>query len=477
MELSYKRIKLLLSTVVAVCVVWACKTSREETRQPTGQKEEGLPKLKISENNRYFITGKNEPFFWLGDTAWLLFKKLNREEIETYLEDRKQKGFNVIQVMTLHSLDMANVYGDSALVGQNVSKPLVTPGNDPSDQAAYDFWDHVDYTVDLAEKKGLYMALVPVWGTNVKGGGVSQDEAEAYARFLADRYRSKNNIIWLNGGDTHGDQKTEVWHTIGNTLKAGDPDKLMTFHPFGRMQSIDWFNEASWLDFNMFQGGHRRYDQDDSPRGYGQDTWRYIEEGYGLSPIRPTLDGEPSYEGIPQGLHDTLQPLWTADDLRRYGYWSVFAGAAGFTYGHSAVMQMYRTNDKAAYGNKELWYDALHSTGSGQMIHLKNLMLHYPYLERIPDQSLVADQGEKYNYLVATRGKGYALIYTYNGRLLKINMGKISGDAIEARWYDPRTGKSIDIGTVENTGVREFDPPGEPRDGNDWVLVMTSKNG
>ena len=58
-----------------------------------------LPKLKVSANGRYLITEKGEPFFWLGDTGWLLFGKLTREEADKYLEDRRQKGFNVIQVM------------------------------------------------------------------------------------------------------------------------------------------------------------------------------------------------------------------------------------------------------------------------------------------------------------------------------------------------------------------------------------------
>lgn len=471
-----KPLKLLVVLIGLICIVKACKEEKKETSNQPEEKNAEFPKLKISENQRYFMTGENKPFFWLGDTAWLLFKNLGREETETYLEDRRQKSFNVIQVMTLHSLEMANAYGDSALVNKNVAKPLTTPGNDSNDEDAYDFWDHVDFVVDRAAEKGLYVGLVPVWGTNVKNGGVSVEEAKIYAQFLTDRYGSKNNVIWLNGGDTHGDEKTEVWNTIGSTIKAGNSDQLMTFHPFGRMQSIDWFNGAPWLDFNMFQGGHRRYDQDDTERGYGQDTWRYIQEAYDLKPIKPTLDGEPSYEGIPQGLHDTLQPLWNANDLRRYGYWAVFAGGAGFTYGHSAVMQMHKSNDKSgAYGNKMLWSDAMNSAGAGQMVYLKDLMLKYPYFGRIPDQSLIANQGEKYDYITATRGTDYALIYTYNGRPLEINMGKISGAEVEAGWYNPGTGKSMPIGTVDNTEVQEFDPPGETKDGNDWVLVLTSK--
>src|SRR5688500_9690417 len=77
--------------------------------------------LKVSPNKRFFQDENGAPFFWLGDTGWLLFGKLNREEAARYLENRKQHGFNVIQVMVLHTLSGVNVYGDSALINRNVA--------------------------------------------------------------------------------------------------------------------------------------------------------------------------------------------------------------------------------------------------------------------------------------------------------------------------------------------------------------------
>ena len=435
--------------------------------------------LKVSPNGRYLMTGSGKPFFWLGDTGWLLFNKLKREEAETYLEDRRKKGFNVIQVMVLHQVPSVNVYGDSALVHANVARPLLTPGNMASDAAQYDFWDHVDYIVDLAAKKGLYMGMVPVWGTNVKGGKVRQAQAKIYATFLAERYKNRPNIVWLNGGDIAGSDSMKVWNTIGATLKAGDPNHLETFHPRGRTQSSDWFHNAAWLDFNMYQSGHQRYEQDTSRKEknhYGPDNWKYQQADYALKPAKPSIDGEPSYEGIPQGLHDITQPRWTDADVRRYGYWSVFAGAFGYTYGQNSVMQMHSSFDKgSAYGSKELWSSAINAPGAAQMQYLKQLMLSRPYFDRVPDQSLIAgDAGQKYNRLFATRGKNYAFVYAYNGRNIKVNMGKIAGAKVKASWFSPRNGKTTDVGTFPNKGTLEFNPPGEQKDGNDWVLILDS---
>ncbi|SEQ99752.1 glycoside hydrolase family 140 protein [Pedobacter rhizosphaerae] len=441
-------------------------------------KKQADPKsLLVSENGRFLTTGDGKPFFWLGDTAWLLFSRLTREEADTYLEDRKQKGFNVIQVMLLHDVPSRNVYLDSSLVRANVAKPAITPGSNYKKADEYDYWDNVDYIIDKAAEKGLYMALVPVWGTNVKEKKVKEPEAKVYAEFLAKRYRDRWNIIWLDGGDIKGSDGLNVWTTIGKTLRANDPNHLITFHPRGRTASSQWFHNAAWSDFNMIQSGHRRYDQDTSKNEklhYGEDNWKYIEADYKLTPVKPTIDGEPSYEDIPQGLHDTTQPRWTAADVRRYGYWSVFAGAFGYTYGHNSVMQMYKVTDKKpAYGPKDQWITALNAAGATQMKYLKDLMLSRSYFDRVPDQSVIAGQnGEKYDRLLATRGADYVMVYTYTGRNINLNMGKIEGENVKASWFNPRDGKTTLIGAINNKGTHTFDPPGEVINGNDWVLIL-----
>lgn len=433
-------------------------------------------KLRISDNHRFLQYENGKPFFWLGDTGWLLFTKLNREEAYKYLRDRAKKGFNVIQVMVIHSFPSVNIYGDSAFVNNDPTKPKVTPGNNSNNPVQYDFWDHVDYIIDKAAEKGIYLALVPVWGSNVKNKKVNMSNAAIYAAWLTHRYKDKPNIIWINGGDQKGSDNFNVWNTIGKTIRKNDPNHLITFHPFGRTQSSTWFQKESWLDFNMFQSGHRRDDQD--PGGYGEDNWKYVLSDYNKLPTKPTLDGEPSYENIPQGLHDSTQPRWQSKDIRRYAYWSVFSGACGFTYGDNAVMQMHKPSDKtSAYGAKEFWYNAINDTGASQMIYLKKLMLAFSYFDRVPDQSVIAGKpGLRYNHLIATRGNDYIFVYDYSGRRMKINMGKISGRKVAAYWYSPRNGRLNFIGEFVNVGVKQFDPPSKKGYGNDWVLIICNSN-
>ena len=38
-------------------------------------------KLKVSDNGRYLMHENGTPFFWLGDTGWLMPERLNRDEV------------------------------------------------------------------------------------------------------------------------------------------------------------------------------------------------------------------------------------------------------------------------------------------------------------------------------------------------------------------------------------------------------------
>lgn len=464
----------VLFMVLALMVLFSCNADEpKKIETPWGD-----GRLIISENGRFLQYEDGKPFFWQGDTAWLLFNKLTRSEAQTYLENRRQKGFNVVQVMVLHGLPQINVYGDSALVDSDPARPLTTPGSDPKVESQYDYWDHVDFIVDQAADRGIYLAMVPAWGSIIKSGQLNIDNVRAYAQWLAQRYRNRPNIIWLTGGDVRGDNHTEVWKALGETLRATDPNHLISFHPFGRTQSSTWFHNEPWLDFNMFQSGHRRYDQlrptDDAATWKGEDNYKYVLEDYAKSPPKPTIDGEPSYENIPQGLHDPNEPYWQDSDVRRYAYWPVFAGAFGHTYGDNAVMQMHKPDSgKGAYGPRNYWYQAIDDPGAGQMQYLKVLILSRPFFERVFDPSLIAgDDGTKYDYVIATRGASYAFIYTYAGRAFDVSMSKISGEKVKAWWYNPRDGSAELLGDFENKGVRTFDPPGQKNDGNDWVLVL-----
>ena len=428
-------------------------------------------KLCVSENNRFLQYENGDPFFWLGETAWLLPSRSNRDEVGYFMGETAKYGYNVVQISILHSLDASNAYGHFALPNGFDFSKIDQPG-------VYNYWKHVDYIVEQAQARGIYIGIVCVWGGSVKSGSITENDARKYGKFLAERYKKYPNIIWMIGGDVRGDFHPEVWRAMAKTIKSIDKDHLMTFHPFGRTLSATWFNDEEWLDFNMFQSGHRRYGQRRGDGDYTiddnteEDSWRFVEKSLAIAPLKPVLDGEPSYEHIPQGLHDTTQPFWQAHDIRRYAYWSVFAGSFGHTYGHNSIMQMYRPGVSPAYGAKMPWWDAIHDEGRVQMQYMKKLISKFPFFERIPAQDVISNQnGTQYDRVIATRGNDYILVYNYTNRITEIDLTKISGAKKKAYWFNPRNGQSEFIGELDN-GKQTFFHESGYRASNDWVIVI-----
>ncbi|MEZ4682809.1 MAG: DUF4038 domain-containing protein [Caldilineaceae bacterium] len=140
-----------------------------------------LPRLQVSDNQRFLVTSANAPFFWLGDTAWELFHRLTREEAAFYFAARQRQRFNVIQAVALaefDGLDQPNVYGERPLHDNDPTRP----------NEAY--FAYVDELIDLAAAHNLYIGLLPTWGDKVNRrqwgvGPVIFDEqnAQLYGQF------------------------------------------------------------------------------------------------------------------------------------------------------------------------------------------------------------------------------------------------------------------------------------------------------
>ena len=71
----------------------------------------------------------------------------------------------------------------------------------------------------------------------------------------------------------------------------------------------------------------------------------------------------------------------------------------------------------------------------------------------------------------ATRAEdgSYALVYVPTNRSVAVCLTSLSGDAIRASWYDPRTGTVSEIGLLPKAREVTFHPP---TIGPDWVLVL-----
>lgn len=424
-----------------------------------------LDKLEISDNKRYIRSG-NMPFFWLADTTWLLFEECTKEEAFVYLKNRKDKGYNVILATLIHNLSSDDT--DILQAKDGIRKS--------------DYWEHTESIVKMAENLGLYMGLLPSWGSLVKNGIITSENAIDYGVFLGNKFLDYSNIVWVLGGDIRGSEGLDIYKKLGKKLKEITPNNLITFHPFGRTASSLWFHNQDWLDFNMFQSGHRRYDQlslgkwDDNSikeEYFGEDNWRYVNRDLAYDIKKPTVDGEPSYEQIPQGLHNSNEPYWQACDVRRYAYWSVFAGAMGHTYGNNAIMQFYKGIGEGSYGVKESYSVAMHHEGSSQMRILKEIVESVDYQNgQSAEELLVCGQKEKYERVSVFAGKDFILCYSYIGAEFTLNLSSYKEKKLFAYWVDPANGSLSYFREIQGKNEETFNPSKKYVGQNDWVLVI-----
>jgi hypothetical protein len=136
-------------------------------------------------------------------------------------------------------------------------------------------------------------------------------------------------------------------------------------------------------------------------------------------------------------------------------------------------MQFHRKgNTDNSFGVTENWEDEINAPGAGQMQYVKQLMLGRSYFDRMPDQSLVINNGEKYERVIATRATTYAMFYVYTGRTFKVAMNKLNFKPTKATWFSPTDSQVIPVSGYKYETVKSFDPPGEKENGNDWVLIL-----
>ena len=333
------------------------------------------------------------------------------------------------------------------------------------------FFANIDRIVAETQRRGLYSALVVTWGHNFAAFR-DPDGARSYGRWLASRYKGRDNIVWIVAGeyavDGWGDFSLSIWRALGEGLREGSQGRqLITMHgswsPPALQTPSTFFHVDPWLSFNMIQssqGGNN---------GPGAANWMLVESDYLKPPPKPVLDGEATYEGD----QTADRPAWDGFGVRRRAYWSVFAGAFGHTYGADRV-----------YYFEEEWRERLFRDGGVTLVHLRRLMESRPMLTRIPDQRLVARPepdpcvrmsehspcGVPHHVQATRDAKGsYAMVYVPQGdRTVTVETRRLSGRRLVAWWYKPGDGSTARIGEFPRSGRLTFTTP----PGDDWVLVL-----
>ena len=421
--------------------------------------------IALNSTRTAFVDQFGRPCFACGEDAAYLNEQLFKSDIEVYLSDRAARGFNMIWLIPVDKVYQNNppndAYGNAPFAGADF-----TNFNEA-------YWNYVDHVMRRCLAYGITVLLMPLFvGLSDSKGflkslkGSSDAVIQDYGTFLANRYKSFPNLIWLLGGDAdpYDSAAYRKLDKLAMAIKAVDPTRLMTMEaarfresginaPNGGYSSVDahliaYGSVKSWLDFNwVYQTG---------PTVTSGAQRCYMQ---GL----PCLLGEDWYE---------REHSETAQGLRQEGYGAILCGCTlGRLSGNQQIWSFNSPNAGVGTTNPS-WQSQLGSPGSvGQQL-LGKLFRSRSFHLLVPDISnVVMKVGSSSGSVCARTSDGQTIIvYLPSSQTVTIDMSKITdaGRMANCNWYNPTTGASAAIGNFVNSGDRNFISP----DLNDWVLVI-----
>jgi len=478
------RRRFLVSSVIAsAATLTACQGERERgSSQATLLKDKGsvvpgpaqietpsLPSvpasceavfpLSVRTGRRHFVDAAGNPFMLHGDTAWSLVVQASREQVEFYLENRKRRSFNAILVNLIEhkfaTKPPSNFYG---------AAPFIAPGDFGAVNDVY--FAYADWVISTAAAKGILVLLAPAY-MGYKGGdeGWYQEmlasgttRLRGYGRYLGKRYRNYDNILWVSGGD-YNPPRRELASAIVDGIRDEDPRSLLHTAHCGRFTApVDYWTDQPWLNVNNVYTDETVY-----PAALKQ---------YNQPSRMPFFLIESRYEGHPGFGHLPARVV---------AYQAMLSGATGHVYGNAGVWPM---GGPGLYPQAVTWREALDSIGAESMTRLRSLLCERPWWLLEPDQAgafLIDGKGGAGTFeraLGACASDGsFAVVYMPSARPIAVNLSRLTGPRINAKWCDPASGRlSVAAAAIPAAGSRRFAPMrtfNSVRD-SDWVLLLES---
>jgi len=412
--------------------------------------------LKVSANGRYLVDQNNNPFFFSGDDAWSLISQLTNEDVATYLDDRKAKGFNALWVGLIDHMFATNapadIYGDAPFTGA----PFTTPNE------AY--FAHADAVITAAAQRGILVLLDPLylgyglgdqgWGAEVLAASTA--DLESWGQYVGSRYKNFDNILWVIGGDTDPTPVLSQVSAFVAGLTGADSHHLLTADNDQEEMAVTPWAGASWLTVNNIYT-------------YSPTLYQQSQTAYALSPVMPYYLMESYYEN---------ENYTTPQRLREEAYWPSLSGGFGYIFGNCPIWMFGYTSSWCGLSD---WKAQLDSPGSVSMMYAQKLFNSRAWQTLVPDFThtvLTAGYGTwgDTDYATAARTADGATTIAYlpTSRTITLDMTQVSGTQAKAWWYNPATGAATLIGTFATSGTHNFTPPSD----GDWVFVLddASKN-
>jgi hypothetical protein len=450
-------------------------------------------KVRIEPGSRFFVYGDGTPVLLLAEQFWdfnvssWITVADSRRNINRYLDDRKSKGFNVVQMRFLRPSRPNE--GGYPFPGNTKN-----PGNGRFDNLNVSYFHYLDRRFETCFAEGFVVAGHPEWiGADLK---ISLADAQKLERYILARYGAYNLIFslsgefdknfhkqhrnkpWVSGRWNNGDSfdietDPEPWRKLGRYLNEHNPYQMpISVHPGWHNPVIsssgDYLQDQAWFDHSWIQTYKAVYAVPSE-----------VRQDYQRTPVKPIFFAE----GIREG--DQTKKAGLGVYGNRWEAWqSYLNGAAVHTYRHFGVYM-----DKwHKRGNVGPWPENLDAPGSTQAglaaeflrglewWNLAPAREHVRVNGSVPDYPDASTQAEldKAVTMAGEPGEVYVLYVPMNSSGKTIEIRNLKNKPYHARWFNPRSGAFHEINDGKPVNKQRHDiwtVPNRPDD-RDWVLLL-----
>src|SRR5262245_20146459 len=190
--------------------------------------------VKKSANGRYLVDQNNVPYLLTGDSPQALMVNISEAEADMFFADRSAHAFNSAWINLLCATYTGGRPDASTIDGiRPFTATLPSTGSydlGPPDEA---YFAHVDRILDIAATYGIQVVLDPIetgsFLTVMLDNGVTR--CRNYGRYLGNRYRNFDNIVWMSGNDFQGwrdPANDEVVRAVARGIRDVDARHLHT---------------------------------------------------------------------------------------------------------------------------------------------------------------------------------------------------------------------------------------------------------
>lgn len=460
--------------------------------------------LVASADHRYLQDQNGVPFPILGRTAWFI-TSLSETDYRGFIDDTVAKGYNAIEFHAINHDPRGNhppFGGNDALpfrmrldgvrwsgaltYGSNAEVPDFTSWNEA-------YWKHVDGLLAYAESKGVLCFMFPAY-TGYRGGDEgwmaemvanSSTKMQAYGRLIANRYKTRRNIVWMLGGD-YG--TGEFRFTLDQL--AVEKAMLMGMQSISgqvsRNISAEWNSNSIYTDQTdltlraagtlegTYSGSVNLYTRN----GYGP----FDSDGTTSHSVMPTfLLEEPYDQEGPDGQNINSA---ATQPVRRFQWWGWLSGIGGYVSGNGCVWLFRPSKLLSFWFCSDGWQAHLNTQGTQDMARLNAFIRSIAWYNLVPSglggmKTIVTGGGSQpalSDYVAASASPDGTLLVAYippdHRGPITIDMTVLSGQT-QARWFNPTSAAYTMIGTFANAGTQAFAPPRNNGTGfTDWVLLL-----